>query len=29
MEGAVLIARVHRSTTPLDAAERHLTRLLD
>jgi TetR/AcrR family transcriptional repressor of lmrAB and yxaGH operons len=29
IEGAVLIARVHRSTAPLDAAERHLTRLLD
>ena len=28
IEGAVLTARVHRSTSPLDAAERHLTRLL-
>jgi TetR/AcrR family transcriptional regulator, lmrAB and yxaGH operons repressor len=28
IEGAVLTARIHRSTAPLDAAERHLTKLL-
>jgi AcrR family transcriptional regulator len=28
VEGAVLTARVHRNTAPLDAAEHHLTKLL-